>query len=306
MDELDLFRDFRQGAGLPSREAERQARARLERAVTRGRTGARPIPGYRMAAIAVAVVAVVAVATLSVSTPWHGSPSFLERAAAALTAPPGTVLHEKWNLTVISTTPQRCTVDRGTQEIWIDQKPPHRFRALLNDISPESGLYPNQPVCGPAGPMEIGGWLPRPDAYGWLLFVPPDELRIVQPLYAIDPDPVTRLRRWIRMGYAVDEGKVRLDGRAVERIRMDPPPDCVDPNAECPPAYAYVDPDTFFLVRLENPTAVIDYDKPSSVGWRFDTVVQMRTFEYLPRTRVSLALTDIRARHPNATLRRSP
>jgi hypothetical protein len=255
-----------------------------------------------MAAVAVAAVAVAAVTALSVSTPWHGSPSFLERAAAALTAPPGTILHEMWSLTVISTTPQRCTVERGTQEIWIDQKPPYRFRALLNDISPGSGVYGNELVCGPAGPLEIGGWLPRPGGNAWLLFVPPNTLRLVNPLYEIDPDPVTRLRRWIRTGYAVDEGQVQLDGRTVERIRMDPPPDCLDSRAECPPAYAYVDPDTFFLVRLEYPTAVIDYDKPSNVGWRFDTVVQMRTFEYLPRTRANLALTDIRAQHPTATV----
>jgi hypothetical protein len=304
MDELERFRDFRQGAAPPSGEAERHARARLERAVTRGRTRGWSLPRYRMVAVAVAVVAVAAVTTLSVSTPWHGSPNFLEKAAAALTAPPGTILHEKWNLTVISKTPQRCTADRGTQEIWIDQKPPHRFRALLNDISPESGLYPNQPMCGPAGPLEIGGWLPRPGAFGWLLFVPPNELRMVQPLYAIDTDPVTRLRRWIRTGYAVDEGQVRLDGRTVERIRMDPAPDCLDSKAECPPAFAYVDPDTFSLVRLEYPTAAIDIDNPSRVGWRFDTVLQMRTFEYLPRTRANLALTDIRAQHPDAAVQR--
>ena len=63
----------------------------------------------------------------------------------------------------------------------------------------------------------------------------------------------------------------------------------------------YMDPETFSFVRQE-----CRLESPSNQGsdpetFRFDVVSEYLTFESLPRTEDILALTDIRAQHPNAT-----
>ena len=57
------------------------------------------------------------------------------------------------------------------------------------------------------------------------LFVPPDQFAI-WPLGkgGAPPDPVTELRDAISAGRAHLEGRTQLDGRTVERIRIDHPP----------------------------------------------------------------------------------
>ena len=100
-------------------------------------------------------------------------------------------------------------------------------------------------------------------------------------------DPAADLRRAIENDSAHREGTAELDGRTFERIRVDPQP-CPDPP--CPPGphlayHVYVDSETFDLVQEEWPNVVVQY----------------LTFEYLPRTAANLALTDIRAQHPDAT-----
>ncbi len=98
------------------------------------------------------------------------------------------------------------------------------------------------------------------------------------------PDPVTELREAISAGRAHLEGRTQLDGRTVERIRIDAPSVCFDPNAGCA-SYAYVDPETFNLVRTE----------------RHGIIDRYLTFEYLPRTAANVALANIETQHPQAT-----
>jgi hypothetical protein len=97
------------------------------------------------------------------------------------------------------------------------------------------------------------------------------------------------LRQALAQGWVKHLGKTTLRGRVVERLRLDPPPGC----RACPrePGYAYVDPKTFRPVELQPP--------PREKGVR--DVIRFLTYEQLPRTRVNLALTDIRAQHPAAT-----
>jgi hypothetical protein len=65
------------------------------------------------------------------------------------------------------------------------------------------------------------------------------------------------------------------------------------------PSYAYVDPETFYPIRIESPHGL--FILPGRPPVRSDVVVQYLTYEYLPRTAENLALTDIRIQHPNAT-----
>jgi hypothetical protein len=300
MDELDLFRNFRRGVAAPSEDAQRRASALLTRAVNReqtpGRRVLRPLgkrATYR--ALALAALAGATATALFISTPWSNSPSFLERAQAALTPPAGMILHEKWDATTSSTDPA-CTVTRGPSEIWIDETPPYTYRLLVNELPPDLSAGLHAFVCSSGTAAEFGGTLGDEPTFR---FVPPNTLTAVR-LRIGERDPVTRLREAISAGTAHDEGKTQLDGRTVERIRIDPPSNC--PFLPCPrePGYAYVDPETFYPVRTESAQGLV-----ARVGGpvlvRFRIVERILTFEYLPRTDANLALTDIRAQHPNAT-----
>jgi hypothetical protein len=305
MDELDFFRAFRRGVAAPSGDAERRASARLTSAIEGAARASvlrviRARPGR--AALALAALAGVTAAALFFSAPWKSSPGFLERAEAALTPPSGTVLHVKWLQTTTSSTHPSCTATRGPNEMWVDQSPPHRYRMVINDPLPDPvaldpRTFERTFACATgARRVEEGGEL---DTQKRLEFIPPDTLASTGVGYFGTPDPVVYLREAISDGDAHHEGKTELDGRTVERIRVAGPPDCPVPGCERDPWYVYVDPETFYPVRTESPHG---YVTPLAGGpaVRFHTVQRYVTFEYLPRTAANLALTDIRAQHPNA------
>jgi hypothetical protein len=296
MDELDLFRDFRSAVVAPSADAERRASARLAQAIERrhgwGTRVLRLIRNPGRTTLAVAVLAGVAATALFVSSPWKASPGFLERAQAALTPPAGSILHYRYEETHISKD-FGCTVTMGPEEIWIDQAPPHRYRALLSDL-PRGADLRTLACRHDHGTIEVGGAL---DTGERVMFLPPATLTVSPVRFVnVPPDPVTELREAIRNGRAHHEGKTELDGRTVERIRVE----CLHPPCQGPPNYAYVDPETFALVREERPSSYIIAPAPDRF-LRFDVVVRYETFEYLPRTAANLALTNIVAQHPDAT-----
>jgi len=300
MADLDRFQDFRYGVAAPSEDARQRAAARLQAAIEgkhRHRRGTmllvRRRPGRTV--LALAALATAAGTALFVSAPWRNSPGFLERAQAALTAPAATVLHLKWEHTSTSTDPA-CTVTRGPDEMWIDQMPPSSYRVLLNDFPPDPGdADPRVLACSSGTPSELGGTF---DTGGETLrFVPPNSL-IVNPLRFIHPvDPVNSLRAAISAGGAHDEGTTQLDGRTVQRIRIDPPSSCSIPVCTPKPSYAYVDPKTYYPVQLEGPGYITP---PGGPVVQLHTVTRYLTVEYLPRTAANIALADIQAQHPGA------
>jgi hypothetical protein len=242
--------------------------------------------------LAAAALTIAAVPGLLLTSPWGGSPGFLERAHAALAPPAGTVLHMKWeegvnaiDRTCVFTRFGRGMVSRGPHEAWVDQEPPHNWRLVMawTDGSGE---------CGPDAVKrdEWGGDL---DSGAEFLFVPPNQLA-VWPLGEGNrpPDPVTELRDAISAGRAHLEGKTQLDGRTVERIRIEPVRRC----ATCPltSGHVYVDPETFHLVGTDS---LPETDEAGRTGKR---VRRYLTYEYLPRTPSNVALADIRAQHPDA------
>ena len=286
----DPVRDLKQELLAAAERQQGHAAVRAARGRLRWHSG----PNRRL--LAAAALPVAAAAALLVTAPWSNSPGFLERAEAALMPPTGTIVHQKWELTSTSTDPA-CTVERGPNEVWIDQRPPHRYRVLLNDFPPNPGIADARTLaCASGTASELGGTL---DTGETLRFVPPNALT-VNPLRFVYPiDPVANLREAISGGYAHDEGKTRLDGRTVQRIRIDAPADCPVPDCSREPSYAYVDPETFYPVRFESPNAGIN--PPGGPFVRLHMVERILTFEYLPRTPANLALTDIHAQHPDAT-----
>jgi hypothetical protein len=308
MAELDRFRDFRSGVAAPNERAQRRAASLLATAIESDRTpttsGLRLLGQRKFGAAAVTAVVVAVTTGLFVSAPWNNAPGFLERAQAALAADPETVLHASWKETLTSTDPA-CTVERGPNEIWIDQTPPRRFRTIQEDSTPNSAADPGEWVCSSGTISELRGTLDSGRAYS---VVPGSESG--SPVLFITPyDPVQALREAISEGRAHDEGETQLDGRTVKRIRIDPPVDC----DRCPDkrsrSYAYVDPDSFYPVEehgfgsigatatpLPGDESRDATDRPevSDRSARFHVVRRYLTFEYLPRTAANVALTTSR------------
>jgi hypothetical protein len=222
------------------------------------------------------------------TAPWSNSPSFLSRAEAALLHDAG-VLHVRWEDKTTSTDPG-CTVTRGPNEVWIDETPPYRYRAMLYGFPPDQAdADPGTTACSHANATELGGTF---DPLKTVRFVPPDTLRDSSLLFKLPPDPVRVFREAISEGRAHDEGETLLDGRTVRRIRVDPPSDCPGPGCPDEPTDVYVDPETFHPVEIRG---------PAGVGKPLWIVTRYLTFEYLPRTAANLALTDIQAQHPTAS-----
>jgi hypothetical protein len=289
----------------PVRDLKRELLAAAERqharvAVHGGRSRLGLHLGRSRFVLASTTLAIAAAASLLVTTPWSSS-GFLERAQAALAPQAGKIRHEKWVVTT-SSVEFRCTVKHRPNEFWIDETPPHRYRVLLNAIPPPK--VPNGGrralACWNGTGTEIGGSVETGET---LEFVPPSRLVRgaatapgVAPQFGLPPDPVAELRQSLKAGTAHDEGKMKFNGRTVERIRIDPQPGCGVTG--CQPGYWYVDPKTFHPVGMEVPGGISIPYRPFV---RLHVVVRFLVFEYLPRTPANLALTDIRAQHPNAT-----
>ncbi len=280
-------------------ELEAQATARSNGWGARVLRAIRKRPGRTT--LAFAAVAGAAAAALFVSSPWKTPPGFLEQVQAALTPPEGTVLYYRWEETRASKDFE-CRVTEGPNEIWIDQTPPHKYRVLLNDFLPDTGRAdPRALACLGGTAAELGGTF---DSGLTLRFEPPNSLSFSAPQFPTAIDPVADLRKALSSGRAHDEGTMQLDGRTVERIRIDPPSDC--PRSNCPrqPSYAYVDPETFYPVHTECEDCGFIAPK-GRVIW-FSYVTRFLTYEPLPRTAANVALTDIWAQHPDATGPPSP
>jgi hypothetical protein len=299
MDELDRFREFRSGVAGPSRDAERRASDRLTDAIERpDHPGARVLRSIRRrpgrAAVAVAILVGASAAALFVSSPWKSSPGFLERAQAALTLPEGRILHAKLQYTRTSKE-FGCTVTLSPNELWADLSDPRAYREIHHEL-PRDGVVDRRTIACTGGSRTETGGTPS----GSLRFVPPNTLEYFGPgRTGPSADEVTILREAFAQGRAHDEGLTELDGRVLRRIRLD----CLYPPCRGPRDYWYVDPETFLPVQFEAPHSYgIGPPGGGATLW-FDMEGRYLTYEYLPRTAANLALTDIRAQHPDATVR---
>jgi hypothetical protein len=242
--------------------------------------------------LAAATLVFAAAALLLSTTPWSASPSFVEQAEAALKPPAGTILHQKWTVTTTSDA-FGCSVRHRPNESWLDQEPPHRYRLLLN-VPPPPAASRLALACGnPKGP-ELGGKLDSPTT---LEFVPPNTL-VPRSRIGLPIDPVADLRQRLAAGTAHEAGITTAWGRTVKRIRIDPEPGCASRGCPWQPSEWAVDPDTLQPVGMGG---IVRISEPGGRLIRLRFVGRFLAYEYLPRTAANLALTDIRAQHPNAT-----
>ena len=239
-----------------------------------------------------ATLVIAAAALLLSTTPWSSSPSFIERAEAALKPPAGTILHQKW---IVTTTSEAfgCTVRHRPNESWLDQVPPHRYRILLN-VPPPPATSRLALACGnPKGP-ELGGSL---DSSTALEFVARNTLR-PRSRIGLPIDPVADLRQRLAAGTAHEVGRTTAWGRTVERIRFDRESGCASQGCSWEPFEWWVDPETLHPVGM---MGIGGISEPGRRFIRLRVVGRFLAYEYLPRTAENLALTDIRAQHPHAT-----
>ena len=266
------------------RELEAQATVRSSGRAARVLRAARRRPGR--AALSFAAVVGAAAAALIVSSPWKTPPGFLEQVQAAITPRAGTVLHMKLVMTMDMV---ECTVRHPPLEMWVDLTHPHHWRSF--DVKQTE-------LCKAGTTIEIGG--ETTSRKPTLVFVPPNTLTTTRGWPAgdpsLDPDPFGDLRQAIDDGTAHREGTTVLDGRTVERIRID----CDHAKFPlCDPIYAYVDPETFLPVRT---MAGPDLRPGPGASCKAPCFSQdFVTYEYLAGTPANRALADIRAQHPDAT-----
>jgi hypothetical protein len=267
-----------------SRELEAQRAARSNGWGARVLRAATTRPGRT--ALAFAAVTGAAVAALFATAPWKSSPGFLEEVQAAISPQTGTVLHMK---VVMTEKRAQCNVTHPPVEFWVDLAPPYNWRAF--DVKQTD-------ICRAGTSREIGGQ--AGSGKPTLVFVPPDTLRTT-PEYPNDPgtgppDWLAKVRQAIDDGTAHLEGRTVLDGRTVERVRID----CADKGfPSCDPLYAYVDAETFAPVRTMTGPGLRPGPGASCTAECF--FQDFATYEYLPGTPANRALADIRAQHPDAT-----
>ena len=280
--------------------AERQQRHAA--AVGAGRRRLRVSLSRNRLLLTAATVAVAAATALFFTAPWKTRRGFSGERRRRSRRPPGSILHMKWELTPTSTDPT-CTVTHGPNEIWIDQTAPHRYRVLLTILRRRRSARAR--VLGEAA----SSWDVRSVARRLLRPRKPADPQVRAAEHAerqhgavVYPvDPVKDLRERSAQDAHMMRARRNLTGARSRRIRIDPPSGCPDPSG-CPrkPIYAYVDPETFFRSKSSARTAESSL-YPANPSCDFHMVTRYLTFELLPRTDENLALTDIRAQHPDAT-----
>lgn len=274
MDELEQFRSFRAAAAGPGAEAAGRARRAVADVIAREQRRPRARLGSRRVAVAGALAVAAAALAVSLVAPWSGGPGVVERAAAAIGAPPDTVLHLR--VAGVSTDlGTGAVVHRGTTELWLAGAAPHRFRGFFD-------------LPFGTSTIEAGGSSASIDAL--VFHADTDTLDTHRLQMEVPGDQLDGVRAALADGRAVDEGRVELDGREVLRIAVH------GLGPEGTDATYYADPQTYAPVETVSDGFLVNGAKRYHVR----LVQRFLAYEYLPATPANLKLADIRAMHPDA------
>lgn len=278
--------------------------------------------------VPVAVFA-AALAALIFSAPWRNGPSIIAKASAAISAGSATdVLHEKAAIKMlirgcppgggVLVLPCRKgeTLPVKSIELWVGGGGGRRsFRAITRAANPS---WPNGRMVFPAAPFgnalatstaririqEIGGELGPTHVSEALVYQPYSNslIRYTQAPTGIrtnEFDPVALVRAALATGHARVGANTVVDGRPVRAINVQ----LHDLDSGSGTGIYYVDRDTYAPVEIVFPHAFIPqfpYTPVFSSDTQMDMVVRFSTFERMPVTMASRALTDIHTRHKTA------
>jgi hypothetical protein len=232
---------------------------------------------------------VAAAAVLTISAPWRGGPSVLERASAAIRAPSASQvlsMHFRERRS-------GCCRELGGGDalVWVDGSTPRHFRAL----------FP-----GAGAPFDEGGGtlsgrsvrsLYRYDRRTNTL----QRLSTGSRVSTTDWDPVAIVREALDDGRAHVTGQTTVAGKPAIRIVLS----LRDRRGVPGTAVYYVHPKTYRPIE-------IDYPRLVELRFPFEPVfgngiykvrLTFLGFRYLPATPENLKLADIRALHPTARVR---
>jgi hypothetical protein len=241
-------------------------------------------------ALLVAAVGVSAAIALTVTAPWRGAPTILERAGAAIRSPSAAeVLYMRFE----DKRSGCCRVlSAGEVRLWVEGSAPRHFRAVFPGFSAGSPL------------AEGGGTLDPPSAPALFRYDP--QANVLEPLKTrthvstASFDPVAIVREALAAGRARVRGKVMVGGRQTIRIDLTGR----DNSGVVGEAIYYVDAKTYQPVE-------IDYPRIVELRFPFEPVfgngiykerLRFVTFRYLPATAANLRLADIRAMHSTARI----
>lgn len=262
-----LYRRFRTDAAPPTEPVRTAARSRIEADIRRRRR----VGAFRWRRGLALALAAAAATALAVAWPTDrgGSNSIVEWAAAALTPPPGRILHVREDGHNIYT---------PWSESWRTTAGPLRIRSRLGGSN----------AAGPctiewsydAATRAMATWDDSTRAIYWQRVDERTEKEIGF------PDPLREIRAHLATGRLREAGQETIDGREVIRLE---PANALQPRAEGrvgDAVYAYlVDARTYEPVRWEiSPTQWYDYT----------------IYEYLPDDEQNRPLLSLEAQHPGA------
>jgi len=275
----------------------------------------------------VAAVLAVAAAALVVAAPWRDGPSVIAKASAAIAVAPTDVLHERATFRplhvrcVIEARVVPCPKGLGTRsiELWIEGgRGTRTFRAITRYATP----HPHGQSIGLTSPFgnaltrsqaqsqteEIGGTLGPTHVIDALAYQRYSNtlIRYTQAPTAIKStafDPVALVRGALQSGHARSAGTAVIAGRPVRAIDValhsldggaGKATYYVDRSTYAPVEIVYADANWAQFPYIANP--VFAGLKPAGI------VITFSTFETLPSTAATRALTDIQSHHKTAKI----
>jgi hypothetical protein len=270
-----------------------------------------PSSHRRRGLLAFAAAIAVAALALTIASPWHGGPSILDRAAAAIAAPTsGQILEESIAIHAGPFNPDAT----ANMHLWLDSAPPRRFR-VTRDRQPRFHLPPatfgGRRVPGmtvpPEPPVEFGGILGSASVLSYafadgVLDPAVLDFRVSQS----DVDPVAFVTAALASGHAQLAGRTTIRGREVLRIRVTSHPFFGSSRTEL----YFVDAHTYRPVRFViaagvrpfGRAPVVDFFLRGVTGSPWPVIFDFAKYRYLAPTPANRKLADIRAQHPHAKI----
>jgi len=245
----------------------------------------------RLAVVAALVAAAVAVA-LTVTAPWRGGPTILQRASAAIRSPSASeVLYMAYRDRT-----EGCCRFLGQLDVrvWVYGSAPRRFRGVLSGVEPPFNEFGR--TLGSRSVLTLFRYDSRTNTL--------ERLNLASHYSTGDFDPVAIVREAIAAGRAQAAGTALIGGRRVIRIKLT----ARDRQGVLGRVVYYVDPKTYRPIEIDYPHLVeLRFPfEPVFGNGIYKERIRFSAFKYLPATRTNIELADIRAMHPEAKVSRRP